>query len=287
MVLTSWADRLDARGYHRVSITRPNVTCRWDGETTTSTENGRTWVDGKAVIAFDPANEEQHMKLCVGDACYLKGQAKGKPAEIVQIVDMFADDKGDFWLGVKFFWRPEKLTLPDDLDWHERELFIQIAKNKEENWAGLIELTPVTITQLHDASDLGDLPAHHYFYRRAFDPDMCDVIELTPPAGAPAAETAATADAAAPEAADAAPMDVDPTTTQQTPAAPRAPRRNETKERLAALEAQVAALSSQAARADALALQVADLTVKLEVAETKLAQLDLLTCRVSQLEVGL
>ena len=286
MVRPSWTARLDARGYHKLSVTRPDLSTRWDGPTTSSEEGGRIWVDGEAVVVFDPKDKEAELRLCKGDAVYLKGKAKGKPAEIALIVDIFADDKGWHWLGVKFFWRPEHMNLPDDLDWHERELFLQVVRNKEENWTALVELVPVVVKELDDPGEFPDPPApHHFFYRRAFDPKTNELIELAPPA--PPVTPAQAAQAA---------MDVDGPATVEPPRLRlrllrllrlllrllRLPRRNENKERLAALEAQVAELSTKAARADALSLQVADLCAKLEAAR---AEIDALGSRVAQLGV--
>jgi hypothetical protein len=254
MVLVNWAARLDPRGYHCQSVKRPDVAARWDGATTTATcDNNRVWVDGESIVLYNPEHEaEEHMPLRVGDCAYLKGQAKGKPAEIVKIVDIFEDDKKDFWLGVRYFWRPEKMQLPEDLDWHERELFLQVERNKEENWVGLTELVPVAVRELDDASAFDESPPPHtFFWRRQFDPTRNELVE--PPA--PAAT-------AAPAAAEG---------TAEEPVQPekpkKQPRRNETKERLADLESRLGILEKACEALPVLLQQLSDQNVRLDKIE--------------------
>ena len=271
--------RLDERGYHLTSVTRTAWSrARWNCETTTSEEETGTWVDGDAIEVYDPEDEGQLLKLRVGDCAYMKGKAKGKPAEIVKIVDLCADKDGDIWIGCKYFWRPEKMRLPRDLDWHPKELFIQHERNKAENWVGLVEFVPVVCTELHDPSALVDPPPPHtYFYRRTFDPSTLDLKDISPTAAA----------APAPAASETQqPMDIEGSPTQ--PATqPKPPRRNENKERLAALEAQVERLSARAELVEPLIAQVAELRSQNETMSTKLAQLGALAARVASLESGL
>jgi hypothetical protein len=263
MVLVNWAARLDPRGYHCQSVKRPDVAARWDGATTTATcDNNRVWVDGESIVLYNPEHEaEEHMPLRVGDCAYLKGQAKGKPAEIVKIVDIFEDDKKDFWLGVRYFWRPEKMQLPDDLDWHERELFLQVERNKEENWTGLTELVPVAVRELDDASAIDESPPPHtFFWRRQFDPTQNELVEPPAPA-ATAAPPAAEGTAAEPAAEGTAAEPEKPK---------KQPRRNEVKERISELDSRLGILEKTCEAFPVLLQQITDQSVRLDKLEREM-----------------
>lgn len=238
---------MDERGYHTTSVTRPHSLARWSCETTTSEEETGTWVDGDAIEVYNPEDEGQLLKLRVGDCAYLKGKAKGKPAEIIRIVHLCADKDSDIWIGCRYFWRPEKMTLPHDLDWHPRELFIQHERNKAENWVGLVELVPVVCTELHDPQALVDPPPPHTsFYRRILDPSTLELKDIKPTAAAAPAPAASGTNQ---------PMDTDASSAQPS-TQPKPPRRNENKERLAALEAQVELLSVKAGLVEPLIEQI-------------------------------
>ena len=115
--------RLDPKGYHRLSVKRPDTLARWD---CTPRRMEDDWVEGDAIQAYqlDSAGVEYStLKLKLGDAVYLSGTRKGQPAEIGKIVMFMAQsDVEHIWLKVSWFWRPERLKLPDTLHWDEREL---------------------------------------------------------------------------------------------------------------------------------------------------------------------
>jgi len=273
-----WAARLDDRGYHQVPISRPDTTWRWDGPTETA-EDG--FIDGHAIVL---SNGDTEFKVKVGDVAYLTGISKGKPAEVVQIIDICEKPgKETAWLGVKFFWRPERMKLSDDIEWHQRELFLQTERHKKEMWCGTVELVPLTIIELHDVSKLPEPPPPHtFFYRREYDGKQ--LLDLEPPNDAGVdAGSSATADTGA----GAQPMDAE-TTAPPPPEQPERPkRRNKNDERLAALEAQVASLQLKADVTDALVTELADLKVAVECAQAQLEDVGSLKQRVAKLEAGL
>ena len=90
---TDWAARLDGRGYHAVPTRRADTAAKWDGPTTDPDAEG--FVDGDAIIVYDPDNPAVSLALKVGDATFLTGARKGQPAEIARITSFYADSEGD------------------------------------------------------------------------------------------------------------------------------------------------------------------------------------------------
>ena len=285
-----WAARLDARGYHTTSIKRPDTAGSWSGPTTVA-EDG--WKDGVSLIVHEAKEEATRalpqLELKVGDAAYLTGVRKGQPAEIVQIVNIFqSPEEEDMWLAVKFFWRPERLQLPEDVEWQEKELFLQSDRDEEEQWVGTCELQSVSVTLLHDPAELVDAP-HNFFYRRTIDiknGELADAPRAASDGDGGNGDGEATGDAAAGGAA--AGVAAEPMEQEGTAADPatkrRAPRRDAHGPRIAALEQQVAELSVKAALADALVAQFADMKAAMEQLERKVAHIDVLEARVLRLE---
>ena len=83
-----WSARLDPRGYHRCSVTRPDVGARWVGDTTLADDG---WTEGTMVEIYDTKNEQAKLLLSVGGCAYLTGSRKGQPAEIILITDIFSN----------------------------------------------------------------------------------------------------------------------------------------------------------------------------------------------------
>jgi hypothetical protein len=56
-------------------------------------DDGGTWLEGDAIVVYDPEQEEQaQLQLKVGDAVYLTGARKGNAAEIVRIDGRWSPD---------------------------------------------------------------------------------------------------------------------------------------------------------------------------------------------------
>ena len=74
--------------------------------------------------------------------------------------------------------RPERLKgLPEELEWHPRELFLSTARHKKEMWSGTVEIVPVTITELRDVSTFPELPPPHtFFYQPGREYDGKNII---------------------------------------------------------------------------------------------------------------
>ena len=82
------AARLDDDGYHSLSVSKTsNPVAKFVGDTrTVHDDDGGTWLEGDAIVVYDPEQEEQaQLQLKVGDAVYLTGTRKGNAAEIVRI----------------------------------------------------------------------------------------------------------------------------------------------------------------------------------------------------------
>ena len=177
----------------------------------------------------------------------MSGSRKGQPAEIARI-DAFEEDQDkDIAFLAMWFWRPERLgkQLPAAFreDWHGRELFLQVGKAADENYAETVELCPVTIHMLEQRpneaalSSFAEAP-HTFFCWRGWNPVTKSVVAL-PSSGQNETATGAHTDpdAAAPAAAP--------------PAATARVRRNKQAERLTALERQVEEQQSQIAELSA------------------------------------
>ena len=161
---TTWAARLTPRGYHAVSVKRPDTAARWAGPTRVANDG---WKEGDAIVAYDPDDESCELHLHINSMVYLSGPRKGQPAEIGRIKSFFsAADSDHIWLEVAWFWRPERMKLSDDVDWHERELFLEDRgeADLDENSSASIELTPVVVMELHDPTQLAGAP--HTFFTR-------------------------------------------------------------------------------------------------------------------------
>ena len=165
-MLYNHAERLTRKGYHAISISRPDTETKWNGPTRVA-EDG--WIEGDSIIAYDPGDTEGQYNLTLnkGDAVYLTGTRKGQPAEIAKIDEMFEDPEKHIWMRITYFWRPERIRLKDDVDWHEYELFLNPEPEPEENPSTTIELTPVHVHEARDASAWLNLP-NTFFYRRSF-----------------------------------------------------------------------------------------------------------------------
>ena len=150
---------------------------RQHGCPTRTAEDG--FVEGDTLIAYDPDDQSKQLLVVKGDAVYLSGARKGQPAEIGLVDSLFQCPKGFFWLTCNWFWRPERLKLGDDVDWHKQELFLQTGADPDENSVSAIELTKVVVSELSDANvvDVTEAP-HTFFHRRTFDVDAQTVSEL-------------------------------------------------------------------------------------------------------------
>ena len=251
---TNWAARLDARGYHVETVTRPNPQARWDCEPAPMEREDGTWLEGDAITVYDAADEERKLRVAVGDAVYLRGRAKGKPAEIARIDNIFLGKDNSIYFYNTFFWRPEQLNLRDDEPWELKELFLYAKAEENPNSVAAIELTPVRVTEC--STEFTDAP-HTFFQRRTVLFTKEGRI-LSPMPAAAAAKAQPMETDAAPEAApEAAPA----------PAPAKAPRRNANAERdarVAELEAQVAELQSKLEQMDSLACAVRALDAKFD-----------------------
>ena len=166
MLRTDWLGRLDDRGYHATPAKeRPLTLARWEGSTWRG-EDG--WTEGDHIVVFDPDFPDIQMQVRVGSVVYLSNNAKGKPAEITMIDDLYANEAGDIYFNSTFYYRPERTKGVGD-DWHSRELFRSTGiDQKMKNAVSCIELTPVFVVE---AVDEGGLPSepHHYFCRREWN----------------------------------------------------------------------------------------------------------------------
>ena len=231
-----WRKRLTDRGYHALPAKREDTNARWDCEV--RVKDGKNV--GDAIVAYGHAYADNtdasvpELKLKVGDACYMSGSPKGSPTEIGQIVGFHTEPGDDhIWVVCRWYWRPERLRLPDEIEWHERELFLGDEgcddSECDVNSTAAIELTPVKVLPFPDAPLPGQVAPHTFFQRRKFDVEAQEVVEMP--------------------AAGVEPMDTDEPAEAPAAAQPRAakPRRNEQKERLDALEKLVASLQGRMA----------------------------------------
>ena len=172
-----WHTRLTPKGYHATAVKRVDTASRWEGATRVG-EDGL--VEGDAILAFDADDESQQRSLRVGDAVYLSGARKGAPAEIAVIDSFVASKEGDIYLFGTWFWRPERMRLPDAVEWHQAELFLQVGADPDENSACAIELTAVVVTELQDPSQLTETP-HTFFWRRTYNVETKEISALPVP----------------------------------------------------------------------------------------------------------
>jgi hypothetical protein len=255
-----WAARLDSKGYHKVSISpRPLLFVRragdWDEvmEWNDTKQLNECWVVGKEIEVCESNDFSSPYRIAVGDVVYLTGVAKGKPAEIQLVTDLFEDARessknlGKIWMGSTAFWRPERLKIPDKMDWHLKELFIAQREGEllsvDNDPSKFLELTRVRADRVLSASlpaDIEEFGDHQYFYRTGFDPKT-GVTEAA--SGGEAAEAAAE-EAGAAEAAGTVPTADDGAGGEHPP--PKRAKPNEVlKARVAALEADVCTLKAQ------------------------------------------
>jgi hypothetical protein len=166
MLRTDWDGRLDPRGYHATPAKeRPLKIAEWVGPTWTGDDG---WTEGDRMVVLDPDFPDARLEFRVGDAVYLSNNAKGKPAEITRIDDIFANEAGDIYFMSTFYYRPERTKGVGD-DWLSRELFLSTGiKQKMENSVSCIELTRVRVVEAVDERGLPDAP-HNYFCRREWD----------------------------------------------------------------------------------------------------------------------
>ena len=98
-MLMDCTDRLDHKGYHRLSVTREDTLARWDCTVETKEDD---WVEGDAIVAYQcdgAGNVTEELKLKLGDVVYLSGSRKLTPAEIGKIVIFAAQPEVDhIWL---------------------------------------------------------------------------------------------------------------------------------------------------------------------------------------------
>lgn len=236
-----WSARLDARGYHATPTKRRNTAARWDCATCPSEQDG--WPEGDKIIAYDPEDPNISLSLAVGDYAYLSNDRKGRPAEIALIDAFYENTKGEIWMLCTFLWRPERIYVPDELEWHERELYIETGVPPDENSVAAIELTRVTIvlTASHHTV-MTDAP-HTFFARRHYNVkaqefNMIPGLEEQRDTGGAQEQQMEEEPAAGAEPAAAA----------HEPRAQAKPRRNELKERVVALEGEVALIKSELAQ---------------------------------------
>ena len=144
------------------------------------------------------------MRVAVGDAVYLTGVSKGRPAEIAQIEGFESqEENGDIFMDVTWYWRGEALEGVDEsIDWHERELFLQTEPEAEEQTVCALELTKCHVRRAEMPLN-GELSPHCFFTCRTWDVKAKVVSEL-PDKEAPAPmETDAPAQAPPPPPATA------------------------------------------------------------------------------------
>jgi uncharacterized small protein (DUF1192 family) len=127
------------------------------------------------------------------------------------------------------------MRLPDAVEWHQAELFLQVGADPDENSACAIELTAVVVTELQDPSQLTEAP-HTFFWRRTYNVETKEISALPSAPGGPAAGDSG-----------ATPMDTDSAAGPPAPAAPAPARRNDTRQRVLALEERVSAQNEQIA----------------------------------------
>ena len=169
-----WAARLDARGYHITSVSRHDTAARFDGPVRVADDG---WVEGDAVIAFDPEQPDVQLRIQVGDPVYMSGSRRGQPAEIARIDSFFAKaEDGDIWFYNTFFWRPERMRLGDDEPWEPAELFLQTTPDESENSVAAIELTRVHITQTADVASVTAAAASRKARETAASNGICPAL---------------------------------------------------------------------------------------------------------------
>jgi len=268
-------ERLTARGYHATSVSRRDTSARWNCTPTAPDEEG--FVDGAAIIVFDDQKPDVELALSVGDPVYLTGARKGRPAEIARIQAFYAGPDGHIWMRCRWFWRPETIVRDDNVEWHESELFLDTREEGDENSTCAIELTRVFVSEMADPCNFKD-EAHTFFFRRTFDVKEEELSEL--PMDAPSPMETDVPDPAAPAGAPAG-----------APAPARPPRRNENKERLAALEDRWAQMDAKfTAQLESMKAHAAELEAKLEAKLASEVPLDTVTAmatRIAALELRL
>ena len=158
-----------------------------------------------------------------------------------------------------WFYRPEHVTLTDVDEWEPRELFLCDEVESTDQSACTLELTPMTVSELHAVDALVDAP-HTFFWRRHYELSTGTITPLP----------------VAPAAGGSTPMETDAPQTPQTGSAgaagatqpqPRVPRRNVANERITALEEQVHELQQQAKQIPTLLALVNALEARMEAAQ--------------------
>ena len=202
LMAEQWSARLDPRGYHATSATRPSdssLTMRWVGEPEVDPEDDRFLV-GNAVDVFIKGAEQPTIRVEIGDTIFLKGISKGKPTEIFIVDELYQRiSSSTTWFKGRFFWRPEVLGIADDAgyDWHERELFLASHVNPSEN--RLDRYLELHKPKVHKLRPTDVLPAdlaepYTFFYRRKVHVKAGEFEDLDiPPAATPATAASATA----------------------------------------------------------------------------------------------
>jgi len=257
-----WQARLDSKGYHIMPIKRPILHVRWASETRESLEWNEKknitdrWLLGDAIELSESEDFASPFRVAVGDAVYLTGQAKGKPAELQLVNEMFEDGregskkKGKIWLASTAFWRPERLKIPEGtIDWELDELFVAKRQGEflmvDNDPAAFVELVRVNATVRATPIPADEKEPHKYFYRLGFDPKT-GITEAVAEGAEQEAEAApAPATAAGDNAAEGATGEAADDTHPDARPAKRAKPNEALKARVAELEGEVKYLKKE------------------------------------------
>ena len=113
--------RLDARCYHLKPIRKKTVKASFVGTPEAVTDDGVTYSEASSIqVSF---GESETITFSIGDHVFLTGDRKGSGCEIGSVLKFWeqidpkptGDDKG-IWFSCKWFWRPEHIDLPDNLE---------------------------------------------------------------------------------------------------------------------------------------------------------------------------
>ena len=294
-----WGDRLDPRGKHLTRRAKRDLDVKWDSPHATG-EDG--WVDGESVRVNDAQNKKCQLKLSVGDAVYMTASESNDYAELALVIDLFQDKQDGFWMGIKYFQRPEffkPLNDDDDgdgetvetherddgdgetVETHERELYLQSERHNVEFPIETVELVKPFVSMMTNPADLVDAP-HTFFYRKLYDSSNNELLDPPPPPPAAAAPPDGEGGAEPAPEDPPPPPGAEGEDGETQPA--KAPRRNKDRERIVALEEQVEALTARVGQVDVLVAQVAELKASLLRTEADLnAKVDPLAARVQAL----
>lgn len=265
--LFNWAGRLDERGYHLTGVkadelktARPQPIGEFVGETKSVTEDGVEYIEGRTINLYDPTQKETTLRqITSGDYLYLSGGGKGRASEIVRIEYFFMEKDNEYegmYFYCTYFWRPEMLDLPEEEDWHVRELFLQTTSDSKQSSVACVEFIEVNI--VHDASTFSKAP-HTFLQRRTYDVHKGVLSPMPANDGAAAGAAAAAAGAAdGPQ-----PMDADSTGPDSAPAKKGRRTLAQCEARIEQLEICVSELQTKLALQDGLAADIKKLQEQL------------------------